>query len=137
MKNVTTTLESLREVIDVDFTGFLKRKLEDVYRVAGTMSSASRGDKGDRESRIACMVSNLTVCHRLFCSSKHHKLILNDLDVSSLHLDRLMKDFLVHPTISQNFLESEQKTVKDGLSSFFSATLSNLRTSVKVSVAFV
>ena len=61
MKNVTTTLESLREVIDVDFIGFLKRKLEDVYRVAGTMSTAGRGDKGDRESRTACMVSNLTV----------------------------------------------------------------------------
>ena len=132
MKNVNATLESLREVIDVEFTGLLKKKLEDVYRVAGTMSSASRGEKGERESRAACMVSDCSIV--VLYSTKSNQLILNDLDVSSLHLERLMKDFLVHPTISQNFLASEQQALKDSLSSFFSATLSNLRTSVKVKI---
>lgn len=54
----------------------------------------------------------------LFLSSLIFKqMLLNDLDISSLHLDRLVKDVLTSPAIEQNFLETEVASAKTGISS--------------------
>jgi len=54
---VDTALESLREAIDGEFTSILKKKIDEVYRLAGAVGS--RGEKGDRESRSALIVSDI------------------------------------------------------------------------------
>ena len=43
--------ESLREVIDRDYAGVIKKKLDDVYRTYGTGAA-----KGEKESRQAFIV---------------------------------------------------------------------------------
>jgi conserved oligomeric Golgi complex subunit 4 len=46
------------------------------------------------------------------------QVLLNDLDVSASHTDRLIKDVVSSPSIEQNFLPHEHQPVKDALSSF-------------------
>jgi len=46
------------------------------------------------------------------------KILLNDLDVSSAHMERLIRDFAGSQTVSQNFLDLEVATVRENLSSF-------------------
>jgi len=48
--------------------------------------------------------------------------ILNDLDVSSSHLERLSKDLAGNSNISQHFLESEQVKVKEAMLSLSALT---------------
>lgn len=43
-----------------DYVGVIKKKLDDVYRVAGT-SAPGRGDKVERENRQAFIVGMLSV----------------------------------------------------------------------------
>lgn len=43
------------------------------------------------------------------------KAILNDLDISSSHLDRLAKDLAGNPNIAQHFLETEQGKAKESM----------------------
>lgn len=47
--------EGLRDIMDRDHAGVIKRKLDDVYRTAST-ASGSRGEKAERESRTAFIV---------------------------------------------------------------------------------
>lgn len=47
--------ERLRDIMDGDYNGVIKRKLDDVYRNAGNVS-AGRNDKVERENRIAFLV---------------------------------------------------------------------------------
>ncbi|KAI0086670.1 COG4-domain-containing protein [Irpex rosettiformis] len=87
---VEKTSELLREVMDRDYAGVLKKKLDDVYRTGGP-GSTGRGEKESRQSFI---------------------ILLNDLDISSSHMERLIKDLLTSDLISQNFLDSEIEGVK-------------------------
>lgn len=47
-------LEQLREVVEKDYIGIVKRKLDDVYRAA---APNMRADKVERESRMSFIVS--------------------------------------------------------------------------------
>ena len=46
------------------------------------------------------------------------QILLNDLDVSSSHMERLIKDLIISDTISQNFLDFEVEAAKESISSF-------------------
>jgi hypothetical protein len=50
------TLEQLREVMERDYIGVIKKRLDDVYRPAGTSGTNVRGDKIERENRAAFIV---------------------------------------------------------------------------------
>ncbi|KAK7466940.1 Golgi transport complex subunit 4 [Stygiomarasmius scandens] len=91
-------VDRLRELLEQDYSGVLKRKLDDVYRSTGNASQVSR-EKAERENRIAFSI------------------ILNDLDVSSSHLERLIKELTASGSIHQYFKSTEQPMVKTHLSS--------------------
>lgn len=100
---VEKTSEFLQSVMDKDYAGIIKKKLDDVYRTGGVSGTGGvRGEKAERELRQSFII------------------LLNDLDVSSTHMERLIRDFLGSQTISQNFLEFEVPTVRESLSSFTS-----------------
>ncbi len=52
---VERTLQQLREVMERDYSGVIKKKLDDVYRAAGT-SGQSRGEKVEKENRLTFIV---------------------------------------------------------------------------------
>lgn len=56
VNGVDRTLERLWEVMDRDYAGVIKKKLDDVYRTSGTSGTNMRGDKGERENRLAFIV---------------------------------------------------------------------------------
>ncbi|TFY54752.1 hypothetical protein EVJ58_g8673 [Rhodofomes roseus] len=95
---VQRTAELLRDVVDKEYTGVIKRKLDDVYRTAGP--AGTRGDKAERENRLAFIV------------------LLNDLDISSGHMERLVKELSASSLITQFYLDSEVEGVRATVASF-------------------
>ncbi|KAJ3726328.1 COG4 transport protein-domain-containing protein [Lentinula raphanica] len=112
---VERMIEQLRDVLEKDFAGVLKKKMDDVYRSTGTSGQVARGEKADRENRLAFAV------------------ILNDLDVSSSHLERLIRDLSNNGALNQYFLLSQQQVVKDVLSSL-SSLVTKFRSTSRVGV---
>jgi hypothetical protein len=55
--NVERTMASIKAIIERDFVGVIRRKLDEVY--SGKHSSGQRAEKADRESRSAFAVSPL------------------------------------------------------------------------------
>ena len=53
---VQRTSELLRDVMDKEYIGVIKRKLDDVYRTAGP--AGTRGEKAERDNRLAFIVSS-------------------------------------------------------------------------------
>lgn len=102
LKTVESTTAILREVIDRDYAGGIKSKLDDTYRNAG--SSSVRPEKPERESRLSLVI------------------LLNDLDISLSHIDRLIKDLLAHPAGTQLYLGVEQQGVKSAIMSLSRST---------------
>ncbi|KIK63178.1 hypothetical protein GYMLUDRAFT_95807 [Collybiopsis luxurians FD-317 M1] len=99
---VDRMIEQLRQILDKDYAGALKKKMDDVYRSAGTPGQTVRGEKADRENRLSFAV------------------ILNDLDLSSSHLERLIREISNIEAIARYFLISEQSAVKDHIASLSS-----------------
>ncbi|KAN0141390.1 COG4 domain containing protein [Lactarius tabidus] len=95
---VERTSGALRSVIENDYAGAIRRKMDDVYRNAGV----GRGEKVERESRAAFII------------------LLNDLDVSASHMDRLVKDLLGAPVIPQSFSAEGVDAARASISSFSS-----------------
>ncbi|KAI0262967.1 COG4-domain-containing protein [Gloeopeniophorella convolvens] len=93
---VERTAASLRNAIESDYAGTIRRKMDDVYRNAGV----GRGEKVERESRSAFII------------------LLNDLDVSASHMERLVKDLAAAPVIPQSFLAEEIAAAQTSISSF-------------------
>jgi len=54
---VQRTVQQLKDIIDRDFIGVIKRKMDDVYKNAGPPQSNARQDKQDRENRANFIVS--------------------------------------------------------------------------------
>jgi len=109
------TTELLRDVIDRDFTGIIKKKLDDVYRSAGNAGVATRGEKAERDNRNLFLI------------------LLNDLDISSSHMERLIKDLISHPSISQHYTENECDSVKDTISSL-SGLVTKFRSTLRAGI---
>jgi len=102
--------------MDRDYIGVIKKKLDDVYRNASNTGSPARGEKAEREHRIAFLI------------------LLNDLDISSSHMDRLVKDLLRQPSISQHYTDDEYESISTAMSSLSSLVpkfRSTLRTGVE------
>jgi hypothetical protein len=53
---VDQTLTQLKEVIERDYIGVIKRKMDDIYRNSGPTSSSARPDKVEKENRLAFIV---------------------------------------------------------------------------------
>ncbi|KAJ3558060.1 hypothetical protein NM688_g1138 [Phlebia brevispora] len=96
VKTVQRTSELLRDVMDRDYAGVIKKKLDEVYRTGGS-GSAPRSEKESRQAFI---------------------ILLNDMDISSLHMERLIRDLCNSTAVAQNFLDSEGESVKTSISSF-------------------
>jgi len=60
-----------------------------------------------------------------------NKILLNDLDVSSSHMERLTKDLLGHQTITQLFLDVEQSHVKR-ITSSLTGSVPKFRSALRV-----
>lgn len=56
MTGLERTLEQLREVMERDYIGIIKKRLDDVYRTSSPPGTNVRGDKVERENRIAFIV---------------------------------------------------------------------------------
>ncbi|KAG6910876.1 hypothetical protein DXG01_006559 [Tephrocybe rancida] len=115
VKAVETTFEQLRDVMEQDYIGVLRKKLDDVYRHAGASVPVSRGEKPDRDNRTAFIT------------------ILNDLDVSSSHLEHLMRDLSGSQTIGQHFTEENQSLVKNCLTTYSNLT-AKLRSALRLGI---
>ncbi|KAJ6611757.1 COG4 transport protein-domain-containing protein [Mycena sp. CBHHK59/15] len=116
VKTVEQMVEQLRDVMDKDYIGVIKKKLDDVYRTSGSSGPNARGEKAERENRAAFII------------------LLNDLDISSSHLERLTRDLASNPTINQHFHDVQQSIVKNHMAAFanlVSRFRSALRTGVE------
>jgi hypothetical protein len=67
-----------------------------------------------------------------FCTDRvFNKILLNDLDVSCSHMERLTKDLLGHQTITQLFLDAGQPHVKRVVSSL-TGSVTKFRSALRV-----
>lgn len=55
-------------------------------------------------------------------SDQRSKILLNDLDVSSSHMDRLTKDLSGQPPGAQLYLDAEQQAIRSAIMNLSSAT---------------
>ncbi|KAJ8590363.1 COG4-domain-containing protein [Rhizopogon salebrosus TDB-379] len=115
LKHIERMTDLLKDVMDHDYAGAIKRKLDDVYRSAGNTSGGGRGEKSERECRSSFLI------------------LLNDLDVSCSHMERLTKDLLGHQTITQLFLDAEQPHVKRVVSSL-TGSVTKFRSALRTGV---
>ncbi|KAK7043715.1 Golgi transport complex subunit 4 [Paramarasmius palmivorus] len=106
---VERLMDQLRRVIDEDYIDVLRKRLQEVYR--NTPPGQSRNEKIDRDNRNAYIT------------------ILNDLDVSSSHLERLCRDLSSNGPINQFFMALQQEAAKAQL-----VSLSGLTTKFKSTV---
>ncbi|KAF7796521.1 hypothetical protein EIP86_007700 [Pleurotus ostreatoroseus] len=108
---VRRTSELLRDVMDRDYAGVIKKKLDDVYRTGGA------GARSEKDSRQAFIVSRLLFNRMPFLTCAL-QILLNDMELSSSHMERLVKDLCSSGTISQHYLDTESEDVKSSISSF-------------------
>lgn len=55
---------NIGEILERDYAGVIKRKLDDVYRMAGSVTPAFR-EKVERDNRTAFIVSCILTCYGL------------------------------------------------------------------------
>lgn len=100
--------------MDRDYAGVIKKKLDDVYRTHGSGTAA----KGEKESRQSFIVRHTSAHGDVLVLNACLQILLNDLDISSLHMERLIKELCSSVAITQNFMDSEVDQVKNSISSF-------------------
>ncbi|KAF8502545.1 COG4 transport protein-domain-containing protein [Hysterangium stoloniferum] len=83
----------VKDVVSRDYAFVIKKRLEDVYKHASISATGPQRDKAEKE------LKSIFITH------------LNDLDISSSHIERLVKDLLGSSVVSQNFLQSETSPV--------------------------
>ncbi|KAI0328076.1 COG4-domain-containing protein [Cubamyces sp. BRFM 1775] len=96
---VQHTSEQLRDVMDKDYARVIKQKLDNVYK-GNSAGPGVRGEKAERENRQSFII------------------LLNDLDISSSHMERLVKDLSQSTLLPQHFLDSEVDSVRSSLNLF-------------------
>ncbi|KAK7693068.1 hypothetical protein QCA50_002633 [Cerrena zonata] len=95
---VAKASSQLQEIMDRDYASVIKKKLDEVYRGGSTVSNSAI--VREREMRQSFII------------------LLNDLEVSSSHMERLIKELSGSTMITQNFLEQEEEAVKKSISGF-------------------
>lgn len=98
--NVEKLMTSVRHILEKDYAAVIRRKLDDIYRPTGGGAS-QKNEKVQQENFI---------------------ILLNDLDISSSHMERLVKELHSSPTIDQHFLQSELNVVHEQLDSLLKLT---------------
>jgi len=131
---VGQTLERLREVVDKDYIGIIKKKLDDVYRNQNAPGSNARVDKIERENRMSFTVRSLGLSYGY--NLTREQILLNDLDISASHLERLTRDLAEGTIISQNFTNAEEKVVKSHIIGFQSIE-SKLKSTLRVGIVLL
>lgn len=129
---VEQTLEQLREIVDKDYVGIIKKKLDDVYRNQTIPGSNARADKIERENRMSFTVCSLLLSYG--CNLTREQILLNDLDISASHLDRLTRDLAEGTNISQNFTNVEANIVKSYVTGFQSIE-GKLKSTLRVGIS--
>ena len=51
------TIQQLREIVNSDYIGVIKGRLDEVYKNAGAVTSNARPDRVERENRVTFIVS--------------------------------------------------------------------------------
>jgi len=128
------TLEQLREVVDKDYIGIIKKKLDDVYRNQTTPGSNTRADKIERENRMSFTVCSLGLSYDY--NLTREQILLNDLDISASHLERLTRDLVEGTIVSQNFTNEEGKVVKSHIRGFQSIG-NKLKSTLRVGIVLL
>ncbi|KAH6918869.1 COG4 transport protein-domain-containing protein [Coprinopsis sp. MPI-PUGE-AT-0042] len=100
---VRLTMEQYKDIMDKDYIGVYRKKLDEVYRNP-TGPGGQRSDKVERENRVAFIT------------------LLNDLDMSMSHLERLAQDQRGNPSIGQHFMDHQQEEVSKLAASLTSLT---------------
>ncbi|KAG8949049.1 hypothetical protein FRC00_008335 [Tulasnella sp. 408] len=93
-------------ILEKDLAGVIRRKMEDIYSPSSQAArgSAAQREKTERENRNAFIIQ------------------LNDLDISSAHMETLIKNVLASPQIQQNFLETDVAPTQEHVSSTLKLT---------------
>jgi len=115
LSGVESTFQQLRDVMERDYITIIKKKLDDVYRTTSSSGSHVRAERLEKENRITFIT------------------LLNDLDISSSHLERLMRDLSGAQAITQQFIDEEQPMVKNFMIAFASVG-TKLRSTLRVGV---
>ncbi|KAF9002038.1 COG4 transport protein-domain-containing protein [Cyathus striatus] len=92
---VKHTVDQLRILLENDYIGTLKKKMDEVYRNVSSGGTATRSDKAEKENKIVFVT------------------LLNDFDISSSHLERLIKNLTESSIISHYFLDSDQARIME------------------------
>lgn len=120
--------QKLGEVIERDFNGLIKRKMEAVY--AGQAVSDREKEKA-RDQRLAFIVSSTDLrCGRVQ-ELIRGQIYLNNLDVSADYMDRLILN--AQDSITTGFLETELEEVKKELRGL-GGTSGDFRSTARVSI---
>jgi len=56
LKHIERATDLFKDIMEHDYAGGIKRKLDDVYRSAGNAGSGGRGEKSERECRASFIV---------------------------------------------------------------------------------
>ncbi|KAF8892709.1 COG4 transport protein-domain-containing protein [Infundibulicybe gibba] len=108
------TLDRLRDVVEQEYIFVIKKRLDEVYRIP-TGGTSVRGERAERENRVSFMT------------------LLNDLDVSSSHLERLTRDLFSSSNIVQHFSDLQQPLVRNLITSFSGLT-TKFRSALRVGI---
>ncbi|TFK26371.1 COG4-domain-containing protein [Coprinopsis marcescibilis] len=100
---VRQSIAQYKDILERDYIGVYRKRLDDVYKSPGPVGG--RPDKIERENRVTFIT------------------LLNDLDVSTLHLERLAVELAESPSIGQHFLDHQQADVRKLVSSLSSLTV--------------
>ncbi|KAG8941785.1 hypothetical protein FRC04_004104 [Tulasnella sp. 424] len=92
--------------LERDLAGVIRKKMEDIYSPSAQMArgNAAQREKTERENRSAFIIQ------------------LNDLDISSAHMETLIKNVVASPQIQQNFLETDVAPTQEHVSAMLKLT---------------
>ncbi|KAG8728108.1 hypothetical protein FRC11_011804 [Ceratobasidium sp. 423] len=89
---VKKTVKNVRDVVERDLVGVIRRRMEDCWR------APAAGKKGAGEDRVAVFVT-----------------YLNDLSMCAHHAERLAQDLSASSSLAQGFLEDEDEEVRSAV----------------------
>ena len=52
------TIQQLKEIVNCDYIGVIKGRLDEVYKNAGAVTSNARSDRAEKENRVTFIVSS-------------------------------------------------------------------------------
>ncbi|KAG9095620.1 hypothetical protein FS749_010115, partial [Ceratobasidium sp. UAMH 11750] len=95
---VKRTVKTVRDVVERDLVGVVRRRMEDCWRTGSGGASGGVKGKGTGEDRVSVYVT-----------------YLNDLSICAHHADRLARDLSASPAFAQGFLETEAEDARSAI----------------------